>query len=253
MKVAIPVWQGRIAPVLDSAHCLNVVELSGGNESDRLQIDLGDTNPRLRALELIRLKPDVVLCGAISRPLHCMLAGAGIRIIAGLSGEVSNALSDYLRDFNPVRRGYSKGNRSGCQRRRRRRHGQVNCEKRGAGKMKILITSRGSELDDEVDPRFGRAAWFILYDVDSGDFSAQANDAATGQGAGIQAAQTVSELGAECVITGNIGPNAIRVLQEARIDVCFVSGGTVRDAIQSFRDGRLLTAQKANAQPGAGL
>ena len=42
--------------------------------------------------------------------------------------------------------------------------------------MKIAITATGKTLDSQVDPRFGRAAWFIVADSDSMEFEAIAND-----------------------------------------------------------------------------
>ena len=38
--------------------------------------------------------------------------------------------------------------------------------------MKIAVTSRTTSLDGEVDPRFGRAAYFIIYDTESDEFKA---------------------------------------------------------------------------------
>ena len=38
------------------------------------------------------------------------------------------------------------------------------------GKMKIAVTSKGSDLDAEVDPRFGRAAYIIVVDSETFNF-----------------------------------------------------------------------------------
>ena len=78
--------------------------------------------------------------------------------------------------------------------------------------MKIAITAQGQDLSDQLDPRFGRAKWLILTDTDTDHIEVHDNSVnlnAT-SGAGIQTAQNVTNLGAEAVITGNIGPNAFR-------------------------------------------
>ena len=63
--------------------------------------------------------------------------------------------------------------------------------------MKLLVTAQGPTVDSPVDPRFGRARYFILVDSDTGDAvvhdNAQNLDAP--QGAGIQAAQAAVRLG----------------------------------------------------------
>ncbi|GAI92280.1 unnamed protein product [marine sediment metagenome] len=41
--------------------------------------------------------------------------------------------------------------------------------------MKIAITSRGETLDSEVDPRFGRAEYFLIGELESMDFRAIEN------------------------------------------------------------------------------
>ena len=35
--------------------------------------------------------------------------------------------------------------------------------------MKIAVTAQGGELTSELDPRFGRAAWFVIVDTDTGE------------------------------------------------------------------------------------
>ncbi len=61
--------------------------------------------------------------------------------------------------------------------------------------MKIVVTAQGSNLDSPVDPRFGRARYFLLIDTDTGQFTAHDNvqNLNAPQGAGIPAAQTVAQ------------------------------------------------------------
>jgi predicted Fe-Mo cluster-binding NifX family protein len=111
--------------------------------------------------------------------------------------------------------------------------------------MKVVITAEGERLDSAVDPRFGRAAKFILYDTDSEQFQAvdNAQNLNLSQGAGIQAAETVFRLGAECLITGHCGPKAHRVLQAAGVRIFTGAQGTVAQAIEQFKAGRLTAAE----------
>lgn len=114
--------------------------------------------------------------------------------------------------------------------------------------MKIVITSSGTDLQAQMDPRFGRAGYFICIDTDSNDFQAvdNAQNLNAPQGAGIQAAEKVSRLGAKCLITGNCGPKAFRALQAAGIKIYTGAKGTVGEAVDQFNSGKLTEATAAN-------
>lgn len=114
--------------------------------------------------------------------------------------------------------------------------------------MKIAISSTGADLDSQVDPRFGRAKCFIVYDVEGEAFEAIDNTQNLNamQGAGIQAAEIVARQGVECVITGNCGPKAFRALQSAGVKIMLCSGGTVHEAIEKFKANELAPADTAN-------
>ncbi|HDO19669.1 MAG TPA: dinitrogenase iron-molybdenum cofactor biosynthesis protein [Thermoplasmatales archaeon] len=106
--------------------------------------------------------------------------------------------------------------------------------------MKIVVTSSGRDMDSPVDYRFGRCPYFLIVDTDDMSFEVIPNEAANEfGGAGIKAAQNIIKLGAEALITGNIGPNAYQVLSSAGIRIFAGPEGTVRDAIESFKNNEL--------------
>ena len=115
--------------------------------------------------------------------------------------------------------------------------------------MKIAITSRGETLNSEVDPRFGRAASFIIIDTETMDFSVieNSNVAAAG-GAGISSAKTVIDASTEAVLTGNCGPNAERTLSAAGVKLYTGAAGTVSEAVELFKNGKLTQANGPNVQ-----
>jgi predicted Fe-Mo cluster-binding NifX family protein len=114
--------------------------------------------------------------------------------------------------------------------------------------MKIIVTSQGAGLDSEVDSRFGRAAAFVLYDTISAEAQTISNDGAdsSGHGAGTQAAEMVSRLGADCVITGHCGPKAFRTLSAAVVLLYTGAEGRVSDGVAAFVVGRLKPADSAD-------
>jgi len=112
--------------------------------------------------------------------------------------------------------------------------------------LKVVVTSSGESMESEVDPRFGRAVRFVVVDTESGEMSSVDNSKGVhaAQGAGVQAAETVSRLGAECLVTGHCGPKAFRTLQAAGIEVFTGASGTVAEALEQLREG---TLQRATA------
>ncbi len=107
---------------------------------------------------------------------------------------------------------------------------------------KIAITSEGPTLDDPVDPRFGRAAGFIIVDLETMDFKYQDNGAsqARAQGAGIHAAEVVSQAGVDAVLTGFVGPKAFQALAATGVQVAQdLENMTVREAIERLKKGEV--------------
>jgi predicted Fe-Mo cluster-binding NifX family protein len=126
--------------------------------------------------------------------------------------------------------------------------------------MKIVITANGAGLDAPTSPVFGRCPAYVFVDTETAgenrpiQFEAVENVAiGASSGAGIQAAQSVIERGVQAVVAGNVGPNAFAVLQSAGVPVYLFEGGTVGEAIEAFRAGRLQSIADANVQAGMGM
>ena len=120
--------------------------------------------------------------------------------------------------------------------------------------MKIAITSTGKTLDSQVDPRFGRAAYFAIVDTETMDFSVIENEsAAAAGGAGISSGKVVIDAGAQAVLTGNCGPNAERTLSAAGIKLYTAVTGTVAEAVELFKSGKLTEAAGPNVQSHFGM
>jgi predicted DNA-binding protein (UPF0251 family)/predicted Fe-Mo cluster-binding NifX family protein len=107
---------------------------------------------------------------------------------------------------------------------------------------KIAVSAESPNLDDPLDPRFGRAAGFIIIDPTTQEFEYIDNGAsqAMSQGAGIQAAEIVVRAGATVVLTGYVGPKAFRVLQASGIRVGQnLENLTVREAVARYASGSI--------------
>ena len=115
--------------------------------------------------------------------------------------------------------------------------------------MKIAVTSTGQTLDSQVDQRFGRTAYFIIVDTETMDFSIIENrNVASAGGAGVSSARAVIDAGVQTVLTGNCGPNAERTLSAAGIKLYTGVRGTVIEAVELSKSGKLTQAEGPNVQ-----
>ena len=120
--------------------------------------------------------------------------------------------------------------------------------------MKIVVTASGTHLDAPISPIFGRCPTYLFVDAERMACEAIQNPATSASaGAGIQAAQFVVERGARAVLTGSIGPNAANALQAANVPVYQIFDGTVRQAVEMFRQGQLNLISGANVPSHSGM
>ena len=108
--------------------------------------------------------------------------------------------------------------------------------------MKIAISSTGQKLTDNVSDVFARCPYFIIADVENGKIQKTEiieNKIANQLGqAGILAAQQMAEKDIKAVITKNVGPRALDVLNQFKIDI-YVGEGKIEKVLQEFIDGKL--------------
>lgn len=287
--LAIPVFRARVAPVLDWCSKVVIFAEDASDMASGRQVEVagGDMFGLMRMLREQEIR--VLICGAVSPEMLAYGEGAGLEIIYGIAGEIEEVLRAYREgsldqprfrlpgcpckrefkhgakcaggagrrisrgkepawsDTGPVRQGSDGplGGRRAC------------CSGPGIGgsTMRLIaITSEGPNLDDRVDTRFGRAAGFVIVDLENMETRYIDNGATQvmSQGAGIRAAEILAGAGAEFVLTGFVGPKAFQALSAAKIKVVrdLEDGLTVREAVERFRSGALRTADGPNRSPG---
>lgn len=120
--------------------------------------------------------------------------------------------------------------------------------------MRIVVSASGMDLDAPISPVFGRCPVYLFVDTETMEVEAVPNPAVSAPGgAGIQAAQFVVRQGPQAVLSDNVGPNAFRVLLAAGIPIYQVREGTVRQAVEAFKEGRLNPISAATVVPHAGM
>lgn len=116
--------------------------------------------------------------------------------------------------------------------------------------MKVAVTAKEASVEAAVDQRFGRARYLIVVDLETGNNEVHDNEVNlnAAQGAGIQTAQNLAQLGVEAVLTGHVGPNAFRTLTAAGIEAFTGGEGTVAQAVEDFKAGKLKALAAADVE-----
>jgi len=110
----------------------------------------------------------------------------------------------------------------------------------------IAISAKGEGAKAQVDSRFGRCEYIIFYDPENDEFAACENSSRlAGGGAGVNAAQFLSENNVKALLTGNVGPKALRTLKAAGIKVYTGASGTVENTLEAYREGNMTLADDA--------
>ena len=109
--------------------------------------------------------------------------------------------------------------------------------------MKVALTAKGTEWDSQIDARFGRTEYFVIYDEEKDEVTTIDNTSVINEahGAGPKTAQRLFEENANILITGNgPGGNAAAVLGEAKMEIYVGAGGmTVKEAYDAYKKGEL--------------
>ena len=120
--------------------------------------------------------------------------------------------------------------------------------------MKIAISSQGTGLSAQVDPRFGRCQYFIVIDPETMQFESLENsNIMAGGGAGISTAQVMVDKEVQVVLTGNCGPNAYETLSAAGIRVITGVSGTIQEAVNGYNADRFQPTSQPNVDSHFGM
>jgi predicted Fe-Mo cluster-binding NifX family protein len=112
MKIALPVWENKISPVLDTASRLLIVEIKEGGEASRFEVFLDERNLSRRCHRILGMGVNAVICGAVTRHFSDLLNASGIKLVTGISGQPDDVLHaclegnlEHPRFFMPGRTG----------------------------------------------------------------------------------------------------------------------------------------------------
>lgn len=231
MRIAISTDNGQVSAHFGRCPSYTIVDIEDGRVAGRLEIPNPGHQPGFLPRYLAEKGVGIIIAGGMGPRAQGLFAGNNIQTIIGIQGAVDEVVRKFLRRelvSGPDLCDHDHHGSGPC------RHEETAGESfaKGPPEGVIGISAKGRDLDAEIDPNFGRAPYFLIVDPKTLDFKALPNPhAQAGHGAGIQSAQMVADQGVSAVLTGQVGPNAGRVLESANIRVVATDAVTVREAL----------------------
>jgi predicted Fe-Mo cluster-binding NifX family protein len=105
--------------------------------------------------------------------------------------------------------------------------------------MRVAVAASGRDLSANLADRFARAEYFIIYDLESGDFQVVDNSTLEAHGAGPRVVQMLASQGIDAIILPGIGRNAFEALNAVGIKAYLGKPGSVMENIEMFKNGDL--------------
>jgi predicted Fe-Mo cluster-binding NifX family protein len=235
MKIAVSTDSGTVSAHFGRCPSYTLVDIEDGRVVGRVEIPNPGHQPGFLPQFLAEKGVSVIIAGGMGPRAQGLFAERNIRTIIGVQGAIDDVVQKFLRqelEAGPDLCDHDHRQDGVC--RNETAAGEPGAETPGEGP--ICVSAKGPDLDAEVDPRFGRAAYFLFVDPRTLSFRALLNPhAQDAHGAGVQSAQLVAAQGVGAVVTGQVGPNAARILQAAGIRVVNVDAMAVRDALSRLK------------------
>jgi len=236
MKIAISTEGHSVSAHFGRCPSYTLVEIRDGKVVERGEIPNPGHSPGFLPGYLAERGVTTIIAGGMGPRAQDLFSGNNIETIIGVEGPVDDVIGRFLQgklEGGPSRCDHGPQHLGPC------RHENEPGSAPGVRPLPtgpICVSAKGVGLDSELDPHFGRAPYFLFFDPSTGELEAVENaQAGAAHGAGIQAAQFVVGKQAAAVLTGQVGPNAARVLEAAGVRVIGADGCTVREALASLK------------------
>ncbi len=238
MKVAISTDDGYVSAHFGRCSSYTIYEIKGEKILGKEEVPNPGHQPGFLPNFLSEKGVSCIIAGGMGPRAQGLFAEKNIDAVVGVQGPVDEVIEKFVKqELEPGDDlcGHKHG-AEGHDLDHPHLHGQADHQIPPSPASKICITAQGQDLNAEVDPNFGRARYFLVFDARTGNYEVINNSMAeASQGAGIQAAQLISDRNVDVVITGSLGPNAQRVLYSSGIRVITGAKGKVKDVLEEFK------------------
>lgn len=238
MRIAISTDQGYVSAHFGRCPSYTIVEIKEGQILKQEEIPNPGHQPGFLPQYLSQMDVHCIIAGGMGPRAQSLFAQKNIDTIIGVQGSIDEVVKKFINqeletgeDLCDHRDGLGAHADHPF-------HGRHHCKGeetiRGI-KGKVCFTSLGKDLSSELDPKFGRARYFLIVEPQTSKVEILENpNREAVQGAGIQTAQLISRKDVSTVVTGRCGPNAQRVLESSGIRVIEGVSGKINDILEKL-------------------
>ena len=243
MKIAISTDQGYVSAHFGRCPSYTIVEVKDSQILNREEIPNPGHQPGFLPQFLSQRGVNCIIAGGMGPRAQALFSQKNIEAIIGVQGLIDEVITKFIsQELESGEDLCDHGPGAGSQGKSHAHHldqGPSEFQKPLSSpkkRKKICFSSMGKDLHAELDPRFGRAPYFLLLDPETSKVEVLENpNRGTVQGAGIQTAQLIQSLNVGTVVTGSCGPNARRVLDSSGIAVIEGVSGKIEDIFEKFK------------------
>ncbi len=229
MKVAISTDHDFVSAHFGRCQSYTIVEIKDGEVVSKEEIPNPGHRPGFLPQFLAEREVECIIAGGMGPRAQALFAGKNIQTVIGVQGQVEEVIEKFAR--NELEAG---DDLCGHKHEEKEEGANHHADARPSS-GKICITAKGDSLDSKVDPRFGRAVYFHIYDPQKEEWEVLVNEnIEAAHGAGVQSAQLTAGRNVAVVLTGECGPNAERILSAAGVKIITGTTGTVKEALSNY-------------------
>jgi predicted Fe-Mo cluster-binding NifX family protein len=240
MKVAISTDHGYVSAHFGRCASYTILEISEGKIRSRKEIPNPGHQPGFLPQFLSDMGVSCIIAGGMGPRAQGLFTQKNIESIIGVQGPIDDVINNFLNQEleageDLCNHGLEGAGHNVHENLQNIKAQPVQSVSQTSGR-RICVTSLGPDLNSEVDPRFGRAHFFLIFDPKTESFEAIENPhKELGHGAGIQTAQFIASQNVGVVLSDAFGPKAARVLETAGIQMKTGFSGRVKDALAKYK------------------
>jgi predicted Fe-Mo cluster-binding NifX family protein len=244
MKIAISTDQGQVSAHFGRCPTYTILEIKEGQIQNREEIPNPGHQPGFLPQYLHENGVSCIIAGGMGPRAQALFSQKNIETIIGVQGSIDDVIQRLIDQELEPGDDLCEHGHGGIHQEGHHVHGShENIEEdhpslSALAEGKIAFTSSGKDLNAALDPRFGRAQYFLLFDPETSEIEAIENpNRDVAQGAGIQTAQLILNKNVRVIVTGQVGPNARRILESGHVHVIEGSAGKIGDILQKLKSG----------------
>lgn len=238
MKIAISTDQGQVSAHFGRCPSYTILEIKEGRIQKQEEVPNPGHQPGFLPQYLHDMGVDCIIAGGMGPRAQALFSQKNIETIIGIQGPIDEVIKKIINQElesgeDLCDHGSSISHHGG-------QNGetghQLGVSRSAASTGKICFTSSGKDLDAELDPKFGRALYFLIFDTETSEIEVVENpnrDAT--QGAGIQTAQLILNKDVSMIVTGQVGPNARSILESANVHLIEGAAGKIEDILEQLK------------------